>query len=202
LGVYPVPTTPTIMLHPRPRKFLLHQAYYDGLNPPLIFALLFLLFGFGIPVAFGLFSTLLPFLTSVGTSVFKVGRGVGFGAAEGPLPTIGTVNLSLSLLPEFERWKFPGWPVIGFSSIYSLPYFIVIFSVSARSWLLNCELVCVVVDDLLVWRESGSGVASLLAWLWPSAFLVGFVEGGIYVWPNAGVKSGSEAAKAANLFIP
>lgn len=69
-------------------------------------ALLFLRFGFGIPGVFGLFSTLLFFLSG-GMLVFNEGGGAGvaglLGTCNGPLAVTGTISLSLSFLPVEER---------------------------------------------------------------------------------------------------
>jgi hypothetical protein len=131
--------------------------------------LLFLRFGFGGPLAvadFGLSLLLLPFLEG-GMSVFNDGGADGALVAvdRGPLtPVTGTASLPTSFLPVDERWNSPGWPVMGFSSIYSSPYFRVILSVSSRSRLLSNVLLFVYVGDFFDCNDSGRGVASLLAW--------------------------------------
>jgi hypothetical protein len=140
-----------------------------GLAPPAdTKALLFLRFGFGgppVPGVFGLSLLLLPFLAG-GISVFNVG---GTGATlvavdRGPLaPAAGTASLPVSFLPVDERWNSPGWPAMGFSSMYSSPYFRVMFSVSSRSRLLRNVLLFVDVTAFFDCRESGRGVVSLLA---------------------------------------
>lgn len=108
---------------------------------------------------------LLPFLAG-GMSVFNDGADGALVAVDrGPLPPVaGTVSLPASFLPVDERWNSPGWPVMGFSSIYSSPYFRVILSVSSRSRLLRNVLPFVDVGDFLDCKDSGRGVASLLAW--------------------------------------
>jgi hypothetical protein len=157
--------------------------YYVGLVPPPdTDALLFLRFGFGgIPGVFGLSLLLLPFLAG-GMSVFNVGgAGVALAAVDrGPLaPAAGIVSLSFSFLPVDERWNSPGWPVMGFSSMYSSPYFRVMFSVSSRSRLLRYVLLFVNVSGFFDCRDSGRGVVSLLACpSWDSVDLRRLADGG------------------------
>jgi len=130
--------------------------------------LLFLRLGFGGPLAFadfGLSLLLLPFLAG-GMSVFNDGADGALVAVDrGPLPPVaGTASLPASFLPVDDRWNSPGCPVMGFSSIYSSPYFRVILSVSSRSRLLRNVLLFVDVGDFFDCKDSGRGVASLLAW--------------------------------------
>jgi hypothetical protein len=118
-----------------PRQCITSSSHVGLMPPALCTLLLFLRLGFGIPGVLGLLSDLLPFLAG-GMSVFKgVGGALGFPAALGvsALATVGTISLSFSFLPVVERWKSPGWPVIGFSSMYSSPYLSEIFKDSSRS---------------------------------------------------------------------
>jgi hypothetical protein len=168
-GVYPWkctrPRTPFHATVPKPRRLFHYHAAL--LPPPETNALLFLRFGFGgppVPGVFGLSLLLLPFLAG-GISVFNAG-GVGVALLandRGPLaPAAGTASLPASFLPVDERWNSPGWPVIGFSSIYSSPYFKVMSRVCSRSRLLRYVLLFDVVIDFLDCNESGRGVFSLL----------------------------------------
>jgi hypothetical protein len=85
--------------------------------PPLLFRRL----GFGAPVLGFLVSlagrarglVAVDFVSSGGSVVSLSDNGA-------PLPPTGTE--SLSLRPVDDKWKLPGWPVIGFSSINSSPY--------------------------------------------------------------------------------
>ena len=140
--------------------------YVEPAPPAETNALLFLRFGFGGPPpgVFGLSLLLLPFLVG-GISVFKAGgASAAFVAVDrGPLaPAAGTASLPASFLPVEERWNSPGWPVIGFSSIYSSPYFRVMSRVCSRSRLLRYVLLFEEVIDFFDCNESGRGVFSLL----------------------------------------
>lgn len=89
------------------------------LVPPLLLRR----FAFGAPV-FGLFVVSLAGRArgfSAATFVSNAGRGVSFSDRGAPLAPRGTD--SLSLRPVDDKWKLPGCPVIGFSSINSSPYF-------------------------------------------------------------------------------
>lgn len=107
-----------------------------GLVPPGPRALLFLRLGFGTPPpgVLGLLSLLLPFLGGgISVTSFAIGEAPGLAVATvGVLLGNGITGLSLSL-PVVLRWKSPGCPVMGFSSIYSLPYLSVMLRVSSRS---------------------------------------------------------------------
>lgn len=144
--------------------------FYVGLAPSADNgALLFLRFGFGGPLAFadfGLSLLLLPFLAG-GISVVSAGGAGGalIAVDRGPLPPVaGIASLPASFLPVDERWNSPGCPVMGFSSIYSSPYFRVISSVSSRTRLLRNVLLFVDNGDFFDCKEWGRCVASLLAW--------------------------------------
>lgn len=67
-----------------------------------------------------------------------MGAGVDLaGVDNGPLVIVGMLSLSLSFLLVVDRWKSPGCPVIGVSSIYSSPYLSDIWSVSSSRRLLR-----------------------------------------------------------------
>ncbi len=114
-------------------------------------------------------------------SVFNGGGAGAFAAVDKcPLaPAAGTTSLSFSFLPVDERWNSPGWPVIGFSSMYSSPYFRVTLRLSSRSRLLRYVLLFVDVTGFFDCSESGSGVLSLLVCpICDSVDLRRFAEGG------------------------
>jgi hypothetical protein len=107
---------------------------------------------------------LLPFLAG-GILVFNAG---GAGAAlvvvdRGPLaPAAVTASFPASFLPVDERWNSPGWPVMGFSSIYSSPYLKDMSRVSSRRRLPRYVLLFVDTACFFDCSESGRGVFSLL----------------------------------------
>jgi hypothetical protein len=139
-----------------------------GLIPPTeLGALLFFRLGFGSPGVFGLLSLLLPFLPGP-SIVFTSGvSGVEvFSRLCKELWTDGgTEALSRPFRPVVEKWKSPGCPVMGFSSMYSSPYRRDNSNDSARSRELRYVLVLADSGDgfLAVGSESGIGVFSVLA---------------------------------------
>ena len=149
-------------------KLMTSSYHHVELAPPAdTDALLFLRFGLGNPPApgvFGLSLLLLPFLAG-GILVFNAG---GAGAAlaavdRGPLaPAAVTASFPASFLPVDERWKSPGWPVMGFSSIYSSPYLKVMSRVSSRRRLPRYVLLLFDIACFFECSESGRGVFSLL----------------------------------------
>jgi hypothetical protein len=105
--------------------------------------------------------------------------------------------LSLWARPLLVRWNSPGWPVIGFSSMYSSPYANdrLKESSSSRESIKALLAACA----FFVARASDFGVVSLLACI-DRASVFAFVEGAEkYVWPVEGVNLVTSAALETNL---